>query len=148
MFGGLAGYGFNVGGLVLGGEVDLSFPDFSDAGDCGSATFDCTLDVQVLSSLRGRAGVAVGPVQLYGTAGLALGFLQAESTSGASDSKTLAGWTAGAGIEWRTEAGLRLGVEYRHSDYGKSDVTFGGVGQGDIDLETDDVRLRLSIPLN
>lgn len=148
MFGGLAGYGYEAGGFVLGGEVDLSFPDFSDVGDCGSPSFDCKLDVQILSSLRGRAGLALGPVQVYGTAGLALGFLQAESSLGEGDNKALAGWTAGAGIEWQTEGGLRLGIEYRHSDYGESDVVLGGIGQGDIDLKTDDVRLRLSIPLD
>jgi outer membrane immunogenic protein len=146
VYGGFVGAGYDVGGLVLGGEFDLSFPDVSDEGDCGAV--ECTLDVQVLSSLRGRAGLAFGPLQVYGTAGLAVGFLQAESALGFNDSKSLAGWTAGAGLEWQTGQGLRLGVEYRHSDYGDSDIRFGGVGQGDINLETDDVRLRIAIPLD
>jgi hypothetical protein len=72
-------------------------------------------------------------MQVYGTAGLSLGFLKAESTLGASDGKSLAGWTAG---------------EYRHSAYGTSDVTFAAVGQGDVNLETDYVWLRVSIPLD
>lgn len=148
MVGGFAGYAHDAGGLVLGLETDLVFPDFSDEGSCSASPFECELDVQVMSSLRGRAGVAVGPVLLYGTAGVALGFLQADSSQGLSDSKALAGWTAGAGIEWQSEAGVRFGVEYRHSDYGESDVTFGGGTQGEIALETDDVRLRFSIPLN
>jgi outer membrane immunogenic protein len=134
--------------LVLGLEADLSFPDFSDEGDCTASTFDCSLDVQVLTSLRGRAGLALGALQVYGTAGAALGFIQAEASNGASDSKALAGWTLGSGIEWQSEGGLRLGVEYRHTGYGEDEVSFGGGAQGKVDLETDDVRLRLSIPLN
>jgi|CXWL01.1.fsa_nt_gi outer membrane immunogenic protein len=148
MFGGLAGYTHNIDGLVFGVEADLVFPDFSDTGACSASAFDCEIDVQVLSSLRGRGGVAIGPVQVYGTAGLAMGFTQADSTAGTGDSKVLAGWTAGAGIEWQSSGGLRLGLEHRHSDYGESDVTFGSTDQGEINLETDDVRLRLSIPLN
>lgn len=148
MFGGLAGYTHDADGVVLGIETDLVFPDFSDAADCTASTFDCEIDVQILSSLRGRAGVAIGPLQAYATAGFAIGLIQADSMAGVSDSKALAGWTAGAGIEWKSGDGLRLGLEYRHSDYGESDVMFGGTNQGEIDLETDDVRLRLSIPLN
>jgi outer membrane immunogenic protein len=148
MLGGLFGYAHDAKPLIFGLEADLSFPDFSDEGDCAAVASDCTLDVQILSSLRGRAGVALGPIQFYGTAGVALGFIQAESNAGASDSKALAGWTLGTGVEWQTEGGLRLGVEYRHSDYGEADVTFAGSAQGDINFETDDVRLRLSIPLD
>lgn len=148
MVGGFAGYAHDGEGAVLGIEADMVFPDFSDTGDCVATTFDCGIDVQVLSSLRGRAGVALGSIQVYGTAGLAVGFLQADSTAGFEDSKALAGWTAGAGVEWQSAGGIRLGLEYRHSDYGADDITFGGVDQGEVRLETDDVRLRISIPLN
>ena len=148
--GGFAGYTHEVDGLVLGAELDISGADFSDSGGCDAATFTCSLDVQVLSSLRARAGIAVGQIQFYGAAGLALGFIQAESdvNGGSSDSKALAGWTVGGGAEWMAEGGLRLGVEYRHSDYGDADVNFGGLAQGDVRLETNEVRLRLSIPLD
>lgn len=148
--GGFAGYSHDADGLIFGIELDVSPLDFSDTGECEAATFSCTLDVQALSSLRGRAGVAFGRLQLYGAGGLALGFIQAESdvNGGSSDSKTLAGWTLGGGVEWEGHNGLRLGVEYRHSDYGNADVTFAGTAQGDINLETDEVRLRLSIPLD
>ncbi len=148
LLGGFFGYAHDAQPLIFGVEADLSFPDVSDEADCSASAFDCTLDIQVLSSLRGRAGVALGPLQFYGTAGLALGFIQAESSSGVGDSKALAGWTAGTGIEWQAQSGWRLGVEYRHSDYGRSDVTFAGADQGDISLKTDDVRVRVTIPLD
>jgi pyruvate dehydrogenase E1 component beta subunit/2-oxoisovalerate dehydrogenase E1 component beta subunit len=39
---------------------------------------------------------------------------------------------------------LRLGIEYRHSDYGDADVDL-GVPSGNVSLETDEVRLRLGL---
>ena len=148
VFGGFAGYTHDVGGLVLGVEGDLSFPDFSDAAQC-TAGADCAVDVQVLSSLRARGGVALGAVQLYAAGGLALGFLQAETSApaGWSDNTTLSGWTLGGGIDYETASRIRIGIEYRHSDYGSADVALGPAG-GDVRLETDEVRARLSIPLN
>jgi outer membrane immunogenic protein len=146
--GGFAGYGFESHGLALGVEADLSFPDFGDDETCG-AGFDCDLDVQILSSLRGRAGVALGQVHLYGTGGLAFGVIQAEVglPGGASESETLAGWTLGGGVEFATGLGARVGVEYRHSDYGSSGIA-GVTGNDEVSLETDAFRVRLSIPLD
>lgn len=145
VFGGFAGYTHEMAGLVLGVEADLTFPDFSDAAEC-TAGVDCAVDVQVLSSLRARAGVAFGPVQVYGAGGLALGFIQAESSAagGASASDTLSGWTLGGGLEYASPSGVRVGVEYRHSDYGRDNVAF---ANGALDLETDELRVRLSIPM-
>lgn len=146
--GGFAGYTVERAGLVLGVEGDISFADFGDEDACG-ADLDCSLDVRVLSSLRGRAGVAFGRLQVYGTGGLAFGVIQAESDvlGGTSDSETLAGWTLGGGAEFASSAGLRLGVEYRHSDYGSAGIA-GVSGQDEIRLEADEVRLRLSIALD
>jgi len=143
VFGGFAGYQHDFAGIVLGAEADLSFPDLSDAAECSSGV-DCAVDVQVLSSLRGRAGLALGSLQIYGAAGLALAFIQAESdTLGASDSKALTGWTLGAGAEYQAPQGLRFGLEYRHSDYGDADVAL-GAANGDVRLEVDEIRARIS----
>jgi outer membrane immunogenic protein len=148
MFGGFAGYTHDVDGLVLGVEGDLTFPDFSDAAEC-TAGADCAVDVRVLSSLRARGGAALGAFQVYAAAGLALGYLQAETNApaGLSDNASLSGWTLGGGIDYETASRIRLGIEYRHSDYGSADVALGPTG-GDVRLETDEVRARLSIPLN
>jgi len=145
--GGFAGYGFATNGLVLGLEGDLSFPDFGDDDECGGGDGD--LDVRLLSSLRGRAGVAVGNVQFYGTGGLAFGVIQADTGTlgGSSDSEALAGWTLGGGIEIASGVGVRFGVEYRHSDYGSAGIT-GVTGSDEVSLETDEFRLRLSVPLD
>ena len=147
-FGVFAGYQADLSGLVVGIETDISFPDLSDNAEC-SALIDCNIDVQVLSSLRGRAGIAVGPILLYGTGGLALGFIQAQSDGigGTSSSKSLYGWTLGGGAEAQIGDGVRIGAEYRHSDYGDADVDL-GTASGDVSLQTDEFRLRVSISLD
>ena len=144
-FGAYAGYTKNLGGLVVGLEADLTFPDLSDNAEC-TVVIDCTFDVQVLSSIRARAGVAVGPVQLYGTGGLAFGFIQADSNElgGTSASESLSGWTLGGGIETQLSDSVRVGIEYRHSDYGNTGIDI-GIPAGDINLETNEVRLKLGI---
>jgi len=140
-----AGYGVDLTGLVLGLEGDLSFPDLSDNATC-DVLFECTFDVELMTSLRARAGVALGPVLLYGTAGVALGYIATDTDElgGVSASKTLSGYTVGVGSEIQLVDTLRLGIEYRHSDYGNTDVDL-GTPSGDVSLETDEVRLRLGL---
>lgn len=145
LVGGLAGYTFDVPVALLGLEADLTFPSLDDSGECAPAA-DCDVEAKLLASLRARVGVALGPVIVYGTAGPAFGYVQAESAAlgGSSDSAGLAGWTLGAGIEYRNPAGVALGFEYRHSDYGSADVTL-GPATGDVKLETDELRARIAI---
>jgi outer membrane immunogenic protein len=140
-----AGYGVDLAGLVLGLEGDLSFPDLSDNATC-DVLIECTFDVELMTSLRGRAGVALGPLLLYGTAGIALGYIATDTDElgGVSASKTLSGYTVGIGSEIQLADSLRLGIEYRHSDYGDADVNL-GTPSGNVSLETDEVRLRLGL---
>lgn len=139
------GYGIDLAGIVLGVEADLSFPDLSDNAAC-DVFFECTFDVELMTSLRGRAGVALGPVLLYGTAGIALGYIATDTdeVGGFSASRTLSGYTVGVGTEFQLADTLRLGIEYRHSDYGNTDVDL-GAPSGNVSLETDEVRLRLGL---
>jgi outer membrane immunogenic protein len=140
-----AGYGVDLAGLVLGLEGDLSFPDLSDNATC-DVLIECTFDVELMTSLRGRAGVALGPILLYGTAGIALGYIATDTDElgGVSASRTLSGYTVGVGSEIQLADSLRLGIEYRHSDYGDADVDL-GAPSGNVSLETDEVRLRLGL---
>lgn len=145
-FSAYTGYGVDFAGLVLGLEADLTIPDLSDNATC-DVVLDCSFDVSLMTTLRGRAGVAFGPTLVYATAGGALGYIQAESNdpTGLSASKSLAGYTIGAGVEHQTGS-LRYGIEYRHSDYGQVQVDLGSaVGLGDLTLQTDEVRARLAI---
>jgi outer membrane immunogenic protein len=83
-----------------------------------------------LATIRGREGFVVGGnVLLYGTAGAAFADLKihefnpiAPATTpfliGDTQTRTLAGWTVGAGAEWRFAPNLSAKVEYLYLDFG------------------------------
>ena len=144
-FAAFAGFGVDLGGVILGLETDLTIPDLSDNASC-NVVIECTFDVELMASLRGRAGIALGALQLYGTGGLAVGFIQADSDElgGSSANKTVEGWTIGTGVEYQVANTLRFGIEYRHSEY--SEVNFDlGTPTGDLTLETEEVRARVAV---
>lgn len=104
--GGTIGYNWQFGQFVAGIEGDGAFADINNSVTQvfpGIGALTASAKVDALGTVRGRFGVAFDQVLLYGTAGLAL----ADTKIGASglgvnlsDSKTMTGWTAGAGIEW------------------------------------------------
>ena len=89
-----------------------------------------TTSLRWLATVRGRFGYAWGPSFLYATGGLALGGVNSSvtltDTAGpppptifaGSESTTRAGWTAGAGYEYRFNDRLSLKLEYLHFDLG------------------------------
>lgn len=129
--------------VVLGAEVDASFPPFSTAaGIGGSSTFTSpTLGAEssgeavlAFGTVRGRVGYAPGNWLLYATGGLAWTYDQVTLTqlgSGDSDSRFLwrFGWAAGAGVEIPVAPHWTATLEYLFSDYGNKGVTFPSVGQ-------------------
>jgi outer membrane immunogenic protein len=107
------------------------------------------------ASIRGRVGILAGPtVLLYATGGAAWLNIDAGASclgSGVNASwcvavrnetasKTLFGWTAGAGVEWMFAPNWIARGEYRFSDYGSQDRVFfaGTVDQvsASIDVQT------------
>lgn len=144
------GMNWEQNGLLLGAEANVAFTDFGETDDCANPVFECTLDVNWLGSLRGRAGLAFDEVLVYGTGGLAWSVIQTSTDEIGNPSQTqaLLGWTAGAGLEIALEKGVRLGVEYRHSEYGDADAISPSSAFRDFDLDTDEVTIRLSVPLN
>jgi outer membrane immunogenic protein len=87
------GYNWQFGQFVAGIEADIN----------ASAAEDTFAPWQFsnpwFGTLRGRAGVAFGNTLVFGTAGLAVGGLTVDSPGNLSQSRTSAGWTAGAGVE-------------------------------------------------
>ena len=107
----VVGYSHQIWVFVGGLEVDFtagtleaskSFPSLID-----STSWNITTKFGSLMSLRGRAGMAIGPVLLYGTAGGAWGTAQSDIAvmdTGALVARGVAtsnhlGWVAGAGAE-------------------------------------------------
>jgi outer membrane immunogenic protein len=87
------GYNWQFGQFVAGVEGDINASGAED-------TFaPWQFSNPWFGTLRGRAGVAIGNTLIFGTAGLAVGGLTVDSPGNLSQSRTSAGWTAGAGVE-------------------------------------------------
>lgn len=108
---------------------------------------------QLTSTVRARAGIALGAVLFYGTGGLAIGEVRQQAdyayqpfpTAGAAaanppnmfavyrsngDNRYLmTGWTLGGGVEWRLGRTISVDAEYRHMDFGSVGFT-GGQNRG------------------
>ena len=106
-----AGYNFQTGRFVFGGEADVTLSATSD-------TFaPWKFSNPWFGTARVRAGVAVNHLLFYGTVGFALGELRAQ-VGGLSESKTLTGWTAGGGVEAALTRNWSARLEYLYVDLG------------------------------
>jgi len=129
VFGVVVGYSQQIGVFVGGLEVDFmagtleaskSFPSLVD-----STSWNINTNFGTLASLRGRAGVSMGPVLLYGTAGGAWG--NAQSDIAVMDTGTLVargvattnhfGWVAGAGAEIALSPRWFIRGEWLHYEF-------------------------------
>jgi len=120
-----AGYNWQFGQFVLGGETDLQLSDADDrfAGWKFSNPW--------FGTLRGRAGYAMNNILLYGTAGLAYGTLHAQSLSlGITESRTTYGWTAGAGMEVALTGNWSARAEYLYVDLNDRSFVLDGTDHG------------------
>jgi outer membrane immunogenic protein len=104
--GGTVGYNWQFGQFVVGIEGDGAFGDINNSitqAFPGVGTLTASAKVDALATIRGRFGVAFDQVLLYGTGGLAIADTKVGVTApgvALSDTQTMTGWTAGAGIEW------------------------------------------------
>jgi outer membrane immunogenic protein len=122
--GGTIGYNWQFGQFVAGIEADGAWADINNSVTQffpGVGAITASAKIDALATIRGRFGFAIDQVLLYGTAGLAL----ADTKLGAiapgvalSDSQTLTGWTAGAGIEWMFLPHWSVKGEYLFRSFG------------------------------
>lgn len=105
-----AGYNWQSGQFVFGGETDLQLSGADDifAGYKFSNTW--------FGTTRARGGVALSNVLLYLTAGIAYGGLKVESAGLLSESHTHLGWTVGGGIEVGFTPNWSAKAEYLYID--------------------------------
>jgi outer membrane immunogenic protein len=150
--GGEWGYNYQWNNWVIGFEGDFSgiasserrATEFATAAADGTPIGDLDVDqlavatrkVDWLGTDRGRIGFLIWPTFLvYGTGGLAYGEVDTGVFIGQVNpaltstlalgrfEQTLAGWTAGGGVEWLFAPNWSLKVEYLYYDLGR--VTFG-----------------------
>jgi outer membrane immunogenic protein len=134
LFGGQAGYNWQVGGAVLGVEGDAQWTGQRDT-ECGATFVPCqtgqptaqivSQKIDWLATARGRLGWAHDGYLFYATGGAAWGrVMETDSViaGGAALTGTLSqtrtGWTAGGGIEARLAGNWTGKLEYLHVDLG------------------------------
>jgi outer membrane immunogenic protein len=122
--GGTVGYNWQFGQFVAGIEADGAWADISHSEtviDPVLGALNIGAKVDAMATVRGRFGVAVDQVLFYGTAGLALADTKISGTAlgvAVSDTQTMTGWTAGAGIEWMFLPHWSLKGEYLYRSFG------------------------------
>jgi outer membrane immunogenic protein len=106
-----AGYNWQRGQFVFGGETDIQVSGAND-------TFaPWKFSNPWFGTLRGRAGFAMNSVMFYGTFGLAYGTLKATNIATAiSESRTNIGWAGGAGLEVALTGNWTARAEYLYVD--------------------------------
>ncbi|MFT5067568.1 MAG: opacity protein-like surface antigen [Yoonia sp.] len=119
-----AGYLYDMGSIVLGGELEYSTLDFDALGD--------STDASVLR-LKGRVGYDVGAFLPYLTAGVAQ--LTIEDGSDVKDS----GYFYGVGVDYAINDSIRVGGEILQHEF--EDFNGGGA---DISAQTMSLRVAYS----
>ncbi len=123
-----AGGNYQVGNIVLGAEADVDYSRIR-AGfrDPPVAPFNPggygRTEVNVHGTMRVRLGYAFGRLLVYGTGGLALAKIDnIYSNWGLVSEKltrTVPGYTLGAGVEYAVTDNVTMRAEFRHTDYGQ-----------------------------
>ncbi|HVY05538.1 MAG TPA: outer membrane beta-barrel protein [Burkholderiales bacterium] len=138
-----AGYNWQSGRIVYGGEIDFAALDFDESASASGAfpvpfagtqyTVTNKTTLHWVSTLRARVGATVTPQFLvYATGGAAFtrisvsgsysdnannGIVFGGSGSGET-SKLKAGWVIGAGAQWALDRQWSVKAEYLHADFG------------------------------
>jgi outer membrane immunogenic protein len=138
--GGTLGYNMQHGSWVFGLEGDFDWADITGSKTCALGT--CETKADWFATARGRVGYAFNNALIYATGGGAFADVKASNSVWTSTTKTMTGWTAGAGVEYAFQGNWSAKVEYLYSDLGTFDcgATCANVTPGDISYTTSTVR--------
>ncbi|WP_273792014.1 outer membrane protein [Brucella anthropi] len=140
-----AGYNFDLGNnVVLGIDGDVTYNNLKD--DFTGAGGSLESKLRWSGAVRGRVGYAFDRFLPYIAGGVAFGQVKNSGDVGPiefSESKTLTGWTAGAGVDYAATDNVIVRLEYRYTDYGDKDFNLGGFNVND-DFKTNEVRLGVA----
>jgi outer membrane immunogenic protein len=139
--GGQAGYNFQFGNMVIGGEIDFGALRLNESASgtmaypcCAPASFAVNQSVKTswLFTARPRIGYAHNHFLVYGTGGLAMTNLNyqavftdtyATAHENGGVAKNVNGWTVGGGAEYQLARHWSLKGEYLYADFGKVSTT-------------------------
>ncbi len=130
---------YQSGSFVYGGETDIGY-NMMDGTNAGVAT-----EYGLEGSLRARIGyAATQDILLYGTGGVAVGRVEVTNAAG-SDTNTVVGWTAGAGVDAKLTEQVFGRLEYRYTDYADKVFNPGGAAAN---VDANHSRLMLGLGLH
>lgn len=130
--GGQIGYNWQtnsfLGPLVLGVEADIQGADLSDTRTNLQPGIQYGQKLDWFGTVRGRIGLATGPVLSYVTAGYAYGNVKTSvsefGTNVLSTSSGRSGWTWGSGVEAALGGNWTGKIEYLYLDLGDNTDSF------------------------
>lgn len=119
-----AGFDRSIGKAFVGLEAD--FETTSAKVDYTMNGWNMVSQTRLQSSLRAKAGIKLGRVRIFGTGGLAVAGTDhsyRDTNPGGTEvyghSRTMFGYAAGGGIDYRLSDRTTLNFEYRHANYGR-----------------------------
>ncbi|MDQ0471728.1 outer membrane protein [Labrys wisconsinensis] len=118
--GGQVGFNYQIDPVVVGIEGELDYSDQKDSFAGSRANLNWR------GSLTPRLGFTMDRFLPYVKAGLAFGETDLKVAGVGSDSNTLVGWTAGAGIEYAVTDNISVRGEYNYTDLSKDTFNIGG----------------------
>jgi outer membrane immunogenic protein len=124
--GGTIGGNYQIGGFVFGAEGDFDYSSINTTAPGGS-----NYTSKWLGTVRGRAGWAYDRVLFFGTAGGAFAPANFTAVPGVfpGGSTTMAGWTAGGGVEFAITPNWSAKAEYLYINFPSPSLNIAG-GQG------------------
>jgi outer membrane immunogenic protein len=165
LFGGQAGYNWQINQVVLGVEADGQWANMTDT-KCGSsctdgAAYTVSQRLGWFATARARLGWAMPSWMLYATAGGAWGGVDETdvffpgvifpASVSASFSHTQGGWVAGGGVDVRLWERWTGKLEYLHLDLGKTSNLMFGTSTDSLmttsEIRSDIVRVGLNYKL-
>ena len=135
------GYNYQTGPLVLGIEAETSYLGGSETVSRGplrypasatlSYTFTNTVDPKWVSSIKGKAGIALGKTLIYAEGGYASAKAKFATTATSNANylkageltETMDGYIVGGGIEQRLGGNLSARLSYNYTDLGTATYT-------------------------
>ena len=137
-FGGYAGYTWQSGMFVIGGEAEVN------SGNVKGSAAGLSQDLNWMGALRGRAGILLAqPLYVYGMAGVAWADM-AFKANGFDRNQNFAGFQVGAGAEYKFNPNWSLRMDYLVTGLGGERRDFPGVSHH-IDPDFHMVRAGLSL---
>lgn len=105
---------------VIGARAELNYSSVDGSALLDPGNFVGT-DIKWFGSVNAEAGLAVDRWLIYGVGGVAFAGIETSQDAGPSFAKTRtsAGWTIGAGVDYALSNNMIVGAQYRYYDFGK-----------------------------